>query len=150
MSNMLIPYLSHCFLCLMFFFGGGGSKGERERKLINLYLKFTSWPGACLIWKPASVFFTLRWMMIPFKINAGSRILFSRTNRMKKKLRHKGKLALFENNPERVFSHPLKQIAFFWHKEKRQAKFLKSNVPFRLTQLPSWLVIILLKCESAI
>ena len=46
---MLIPYLSHCFLCLMFFFGGGGSKGERERKLINLYLKFTSWSGACLI-----------------------------------------------------------------------------------------------------
>ena len=117
---MLIPYLSHCFFMfyVSFFLGGGGGvkalKGrERERELINLYLKFTSWFGACLISKPASVYVSLRWMIIPFKINAGSRILFSRTNRMKKKLRHKGKLALFENNPERVFSHPLKQIASF-------------------------------------
>ena len=46
---MLIPYLSHCFFMFNVFFEGGGSKGEKERKLINLYLKFTSWPGACLI-----------------------------------------------------------------------------------------------------
>ena len=36
---MLIPYLSHCFLCLVFFLEGEALKG-RERKLINLYLKF--------------------------------------------------------------------------------------------------------------
>ena len=42
---MLIPYLSHCFLCstfLVFFFGGGGVKAlkgrEREREKVDKFI----------------------------------------------------------------------------------------------------------------
>ena len=35
---MLIPYLSHCFLCLMFFLGEGEALKGREREKVDKFI----------------------------------------------------------------------------------------------------------------
>ena len=135
---MLIPYLSHCFLCLMFFcfvllFLGGGVGGEalkgREREKVDKFIpKIYELVWSLLNLKAGFCIFQPALDDHPVQNYCRLAHSFFKNKSNEKNLRHKGKLALFENNLEGVFSHPLKQIAFFSHNEKRQAKFLKRNV----------------------
>ena len=118
-------------MCFFFLGGGGGegSKGERERKLINLCLKFTSRFGACLISRPASVFFSLRWMMIPLKINTGSLILFSRTNRMKQNYVINVSSRSLKTIPSEFFS-PFKTNSILLTQRKTSGEILEVKCTF--------------------